>query len=164
MSKLKVVNSTNHTQSVIDRFHKYTLKGDGCWEWIGSLMVRGGYGQLNDRKKLLKAHRLSYELYKGEIPKGLFICHKCNNSKCVNPEHLYAGTPQDNINDKIEAGTQFKIPPMRGEESPNAKLNWEKVRMIRESTESGVSLAKKFNVSKTNITSIRKGKTWKEII
>ena len=61
---------------------------DECWIWIGK-KTKNGYG----------AYRLSYVLFKGELKKGMCICHKCNNKGCVNPNHLYQGTQQDNIND-----------------------------------------------------------------
>src|SRR6185295_3608021 len=89
------------------------------------------------------------------------FCHKCNNPPCCNPRHLYAGTYLDNTRDKIAAGTQYKIPPQRGLKCPASKLNEEQVKLIRESDIKGVELARMFGVTKSAISRVRKGLSWK---
>lgn len=77
----------------------------GCWLWIGTVNY-WGYGhfyELNP-KKIVKAHRKSYELYKGPIPDGMCVCHKCDVRSCVNPDHLFLGTHKDNVHDMINKG------------------------------------------------------------
>lgn len=75
----------------------------GCWEWKNSV-GKNQYGHMGIGKKTSPAHRVSYELFIGEIPEGLFICHKCDNKPCVNPMHLFVGTQKDNMTDAQSKG------------------------------------------------------------
>lgn len=76
---------------------------NGCWEWVGHRLKKG-YGQMRCGKKLVLAHRASWAAFKGEIPVGLFVLHKCDNPSCCNPEHLFLGTNADNMNDMVAKG------------------------------------------------------------
>lgn len=79
----------------------------GCWEWTGSL-TPPGYGQVYFNGKNYRAHRLAYFAFNGEFDKSLFVCHKCDNPKCVNPKHLFLGTCKDNTHDSINKGRFYQ--------------------------------------------------------
>lgn len=153
----------------------------GCWNWQGERNRRGNYGLWHGRQsyqsRLWLAHRLMWTLVNGEIPQGMCVCHKCDNPACVYPLHLFIGTQADNSHDRDRKGRQrsatgeshgSKTHPERvakGESHPMAVLNWDSVREIRRRLElghTGVSLAKEFGVSTTNISDIRKRRIWIE--
>lgn len=81
-----------------------------CWIWKGSLFT-SGYGRFGINNKSFRAHRISYYLYNGTISKEKLICHRCDNPKCVNPKHLFEGTPKDNTHDMLKKGR--KVNPGR---------------------------------------------------
>ncbi len=85
------------------RFWPKVIKTNGCWEWIGARCLTG-HGKFWYNKRLGEAHRFSYEIHVGSIPKGMVICHKCDNPPCVNPEHLFLGTMKDNSQDMMAKG------------------------------------------------------------
>jgi hypothetical protein len=100
--------SLGYRVPLLDRFLAKVEKHDddcaccnGCWQWTG--MLAHGYGYLWREGKMIRAHRLSYELYVGE-PGDLFVMHRCDNPRCVNPDHLLLGTASDNNADMREKG------------------------------------------------------------
>lgn len=148
----------------------------GCWEWTKSL-YRDGYGRIYnpDTKKSERAHRISYTVFVGSIPEKLMVCHKCDNPKCINPDHLFLGTNQENIQDSVRKGRwnhgkRFK----KGESNENnrgtkhhcSKLTEDDVRFIRKNykprdSEFGQkALAKMFNIDKSVISRIINRKVW----
>ena len=73
-----------------------------CWEWDGALFKTTGYGQFGSVKSgVFTAHKYSYQLFKSQVPNGLFVCHSCDNRKCFNLNHLWLGTPKDNVQDMV---------------------------------------------------------------
>ena len=85
-----------------------TINDNGCWLWKTTPKSR--YAQAYKNNRAIPAHRLSYQIYIGEIPKGLFVCHKCDIPGCVNPKHLFVGTQKDNMQDCSVKGRK---PPTR---------------------------------------------------
>jgi len=83
------------------------LPKDVCWPWNGT-MLSNGYGVVKHKRKPYKAHRASFIINKGEIPAGMYVCHSCDNPSCVNPNHLWLGTPKDNMHDKVAKDRQSK--------------------------------------------------------
>jgi len=137
-----------------------------CWEWTGS--KRNGYGRMiigsrtDGTRKSDSAHRVSYILAHGRIPDGMEVCHKCDNPCCVNPDHLFAGTHQDNMDDRERKGRNIV---WVGEEQPRAKLTKKTVKDARwERAYKGTSiqkLADKYGVSKKTMLDALRGVTWK---
>ncbi len=125
----------------------------GCWLWIGTLCL--GYGVI-DKKK---AHRLSWEFHRGEIPKGMFICHKCDTRACVNPDHLFVGTLQDNKRDEVT-----KMRHSFGERNRHARLTENQVRQIRNSKKLYRLIALDFGISESHVKYIKVRRRWKHVL
>ncbi len=134
----------------------YPEPNTGCWLW-GGAFDKDGYGNFSLNRKPVRAHRLSYQIFKGDTGNNL-VLHTCDVACCVNPDHLFLGTHQDNIDDKVRKNRCAK-----GERSGNAKLNETQVREIRLSNDSLRKLGKKYNVDKALIMHVKKRNIWKHI-
>ena len=144
------------------KFFKRILKTDSCWIWLGS-KTAAGYGRFYiGNGVIVYAHRYSYELSVAHISSGLHVLHRCDNPSCVRPEHLFIGTHKDNMEDMAKKH-RYTLPNTRGELHGSVKLNWDKVRAIRNrktAGESCVDLANEFGVGPATIWKICRGKLW----
>lgn len=91
------------TAAASRRFHERFEKSETCWEWKGT-RNRHGYGVHWTGYSQRLAHRISYRIYRGRIPKGKFVCHRCDNPICVSPFHLFLGSASDNMQDALRKG------------------------------------------------------------
>jgi Autographiviridae endonuclease len=145
-------------------------KINGCWEWQGKLHPNGySCTTTYETEKREHTHRISFRVFKGEIPEGICVCHSCDNRKCINPEHLFLGTHKDNSQDALKKGRleNSKLIKARGEKNGSSKLTDEQVREIRKELENGVKgakVARKYGVSSSIVYVIRDRKTWKHVI
>lgn len=145
---------------------RYFVTDSGCWEFTG-FIGSGGYGQITVKGHTQKAHRFFYTQLVGEIPRKIYVCHSCDNRKCVNPKHLFLGTPQDNMDDMARKGRGNKeLPKIRGESNPNSKLKEFHALLIFAAYHNGYHrdiVAKEFGVSEANVRAIGKGERWKHL-
>lgn len=153
-----------------ERFKTFFVVGkpDECWNWMDGTLKTGygsfGAGSSRRKHKTVSSHRFSYELFKGPVRNGLYVCHSCDNKLCVNPKHLFQGTQRENMLDARKKGL---IHDASGEEHFFAKLTAVKVKEIRSRYVRGVfgvkRLAKMFGVSHQTVWSIIKFKAWKSV-
>lgn len=126
-----------------ERFHeKYEVVASGCWEWKAT-KVTGGYGMIGGGpgSQNLLAHRVSYELAKGEIPDGMLVCHRCDNPSCVNPEHLFLADHSENMKDMERKGRARLL----------SRESVEEVRLMLQSGYSQAYVARHFGVNRETI-------------
>lgn len=122
----------------------------GCLEWQGTLAANG-YGQTKWNYKFYSVHRLAWVLEFGPIPEGMFVCHRCDNPKCFNVDHLFLGTPSENTRDSIRKGRRW---------ATKRKLSDSDVVAIRASVRKAPDLAKDYGVSDSCVYRVLSGKTW----
>jgi len=152
------------------RFWKHVDKTGDCWLWTGA-KAGSGYGLLRDLGHLVGAHRIAWELANGPIPRGLLVCHSCDNRPCVNVAHLFLGTQKANMQDASnKSQCCFQLYPeliRRGEAAPHAKLVVSQVIDIRKRYATGLlsykTLAQAFGVTKTSIYMIIHRKSWSHV-
>ena len=136
----------------------------GCLNWTGANFR--GYGRIGlGSSKVIAAHRAAYERKFGPVPDGNYVCHKCDNARCVNPDHLFAGSQSDNIKDMVAKGRNFANKNginlgTRGTKNSSSKLTEDDVRIIRADIRPQSYIAKSFGVSQSVISRIKSNKNW----
>jgi HNH endonuclease len=143
----------------------------GCWIWEATT-GNHGYGRFriskNPSQALHSAHRASWIIYRGEIPQGMNVCHRCDVRCCVNPDHLFLGTYFDNMQDAARKGRMdWKDGEVRnlpvGENHHAAKLSTSDVISIRMSKQTGVYLASQYHVTPITISRVRRRIIWRHV-
>lgn len=135
------------------------LGPDDCWIWTGGVN-ENGYGRIISNNKRLYVHRVAWTTVHGPIPKGMKICHTCDNPPCCNPNHLFAGTDLDNARDREQ-----KKRGQNGQRNGNAKLTWDDIGKIRELSADGIpqpEIARKFHTKQSNVSQIVNNRTWRK--
>ena len=152
------------THPRLPRFEDFVerIPWSGCWIWMGATKPSAwNYGKFWFDGSLIHAHRVSWMLYRGEIPDGMFVCHTCDVPLCVNPAHLFLGTPADNMADMAAKGRDLEGRITQGRKI--SRLSEDQVLAIRASTLSGSQLGKIYGVSRTTIHSIKNRSIHKHI-
>jgi len=153
--------TSNRNLSIQERIEQHIISKDGCW--ITDLSSPRGYPRIGYNHKTRKVSRIMFELHKGEIPQGMFICHKCDNRGCVNPEHLFLGSHEDNMADMVRKNRQAK-----GSNQGSAKLTEEQVaeikRLLAEGKLTQRQIGEMFGICQTHVSSIKLGTKWNHIV
>lgn len=150
--------------------------GDECWQWTGA-STKDGYGFMAFRGRTWKAHRVSYTLFHGEVPEGLFVCHHCDNPGCVNPQHLFLGHASANVADMVRKGrgvsqitsdqNHFKAGHApRGQDASGHKMTEEDAVRAIDMAARGIltsHIALMMGVDRTAIQQLLRGQTWKHL-
>lgn len=151
-----------------EKFEEKIKKTSKCWEWQACLSVKG-YGQFgiyrDGKWKVVAAHRVSYELYVGSIPDGMQVLHHCDNPSCVKPDHLFLGTNDENVADRVAKGRNAV---MVGDKNPRAVLNENDVinirQMLKYNVKSQKKIAEEYNVSCSTISHINTRRLWPHVV
>ena len=150
------------TGDAVNRFWEKVDKSGECWNWTAAKRSTG-YGCIKVAGRLISSHRFSYVLHFGDVPQGKIVCHNCDNRLCVRPDHLFAGSPLDNVRDMDSKGRCDRV---CGERSTNAKLTDDKVQEILFLRQFGLTykeISACVEVSHRSVEKVLCGHSWKHI-
>jgi len=139
---------------MLDRFERKFCKSDGCWLWTGCVHGKG-YGHFKIGKKVEKAHRVSWMLYRGNIPQGYHVLHICDTPPCVNPDHLYLGTNADNVKDRVQKNRSACL-----YKNGRLKYTTDKIMEMKQQLNNGettASVSRQFGIDNGYLSRIRRG-------
>lgn len=143
-----------------------SVDGNGCWIWQRA-KATNGYGSFAlGGGKAARAHRISFEVFVGDIPCGLDVCHRCDVRACVNPSHLFTGSRSENILDASSKNRVSRTHQKKGSQHPSAKLDEQKaaeILVLLSSGEPKTRIAKRYGVSDRVILLISRGQLWKHV-
>ncbi|KKM88431.1 hypothetical protein LCGC14_1258810 [marine sediment metagenome] len=150
------------TPQLLRRFWDKVELRDECWEWRGATRV--GYGAIKIAGRVWETHRVSWLLHHGELPEAKYVCHHCDNRRCVRPDHLFLGTQQDNVDDMLRKGRHNFG---KGEAMPNAVLSDAVVLQIwkmRSATGWGSRrIGRELGVSNDAVEKVLAGASWAHV-
>lgn len=152
--------------SVSDIYMRARPMNSGCIEFQGAISSSTGYGKIRFEGKPVDTHRATWIAAHGPIPAGMYVCHTCDNRKCIRLTHLFLGTHSDNMKDAARKGRlpeNFK----RGSASPSAKLTEAQVIAIYDAVHRGEStkaLALKYGTTHQRVSAIRYRQTWRDLL
>jgi hypothetical protein len=146
------------TRNIVERFFSRVEKTETCWLWQGKCLRvettgRGGYGLFSDFGKWVLAHRWAYASFIGTIPDGTCVLHKCDVRNCVNPDHLFIGTHQDNTRDMFKKG--------RGRQTLTEQDVVAIRALLREPDAVQAQIARQFGVTRHQINAIAHNRSWR---
>lgn len=151
-------------ESTKERFDEKWMPepNSGCWLWAAASSSEGRYGCMRVGDTMRQAHRVAWQIYKGTIPPGMVVCHKCDTTHCVNPDHLFLGTQAENIADmdfKRRRGITSHAP----DDPPHSKLSPNQIPEVRRLCRSGIGqkkIAKMFGITQSAVSNINTGRSW----